>query len=322
MRIFQFFLSNSVNKRICGVLSLRSRFKAARFCLWSGLMNFCRETGNTYYTNKIQEQIGGIFLQYNKVEICGVNTSKIKVLKEEEKRRLLKIMKTGTDSQRAEAREELINGNLRLVLSGIQKFSNRGENPDDLFQVGCIGLIKAIDNFDCSMDVRFSTYGVPMIIGEVKRHLRDHSAVRVSRSLRDTAYRAMQAKEQFSASHDREPTVEEIADMIDIPKENIVIALEAIVEPLSLYEPVYSDGTDTIYVMDQIGDTNDDRGWLDEIAFKEAFGSLGEREKRILALRYLRGRTQVEVAEDIGISQAQVSRLEKAALKKIKKELE
>ena len=259
---------------------------------------------------------------FNKVEICGVNTADLPVLSESKKRELLKLIKEGTPDERKKAREQMINGNLRLVLSVVSRFAGRGENPDDLFQVGCIGLIKAIDNFDCSMDVRFSTYGVPMIIGEVKRHLRDHSAVRVSRSLRDTAYRAMQAKEQFSASHDREPTVEEIAEMIDIPKENIVIALEAIVEPLSLYEPVYSDGTDTIYVMDQIGDTNDDRGWLDEIAFKEAFGSLGEREKRILALRYLRGRTQVEVAEDIGISQAQVSRLEKAALKKIKKELE
>ncbi len=259
---------------------------------------------------------------FNKVEICGVNTSELPVLSEKRKQELLRIIRSGTPEESKRAREEMINGNLRLVLSVVSRFSGRGENPDDLFQVGCIGLIKAIDNFDCSMDVRFSTYGVPMIIGEVKRHLRDHSTVRVSRSLRDTAYRAMQAKEQFLSAHNREPTVEEIAGLIDTPKENVVIALEAIVEPVSLYEPVYSDGTDTIYVMDQIGDTNDDKSWLDEIAMREAFKALGEREKRILALRYLRGRTQVEVADEIGISQAQVSRLEKAALKRIKKELE
>ncbi len=319
MRIFQFFLSNSVNKRICGVLSLRSRFKAARFCLWSGLMNFCRETGNTYYTNKIQEQIGGIFLQYNKVEICGVNTSKIKVLKEEEKRRLLKIMKTGTDSQRAEAREELINGNLRLVLSVIQKFSNRGENPDDLFQVGCIGLIKAIDNFDDSLDVKFSTYGVPMIIGEIRRYLRDSNYIRVSRSIRDTAYKAMQAKEQLQNELDREPTVEEIAKRLDLPKESVVLALEAIVEPVSLYEPVFSDGSDTVYVMDQISDKNNDMNWLEELSIKEAINNLSEREKKILSLRFYVGKTQMEVAKEIGISQAQVSRIEKGALQQIKK---
>ena len=319
MRIFQFLLSNSVNRRICGVLSLRSRFKAARFCLWSGLMNFCRETGNTYYTNKIQEQIGGIFLQYNKVEICGVNTSKIKVLKEEEKRRLLKIMKTGTDSQRAEAREELINGNLRLVLSVIQKFSNRGENPDDLFQVGCIGLIKAIDNFDDSLDVKFSTYGVPMIIGEIRRYLRDSNYIRVSRSIRDTAYKAMQAKEQLQNELDREPTVEEIAKRLDLPKESVVLALEAIVEPVSLYEPVFSDGSDTVYVMDQISDKNNDMNWLEELSIKEAINNLSEREKKILSLRFYVGKTQMEVAKEIGISQAQVSRIEKGALQQIKK---
>ena len=319
MRIFQIFLSNSVNKRICGVLSLRSRFKAARFCLWSGLMNFCRETGNTYYTNKIQEQIGGIFLQDNKVEICGVNTSKIKVLKEEEKRRLLKIMKTGTDSQRAEAREELINGNLRLVLSVIQKFSNRGENPDDLFQVGCIGLIKAIDNFDDSLDVKFSTYGVPMIIGEIRRYLRDSNYIRVSRSIRDTAYKAMQAKEQLQNELDREPTVEEIAKRLDLPKESVVLALEAIVEPVSLYEPVFSDGSDTVYVMDQISDKNNDMNWLEELSIKEAINNLSEREKKILSLRFYVGKTQMEVAKEIGISQAQVSRIEKGALQQIKK---
>ena len=215
----------------------------------------------------------------------------------------------------------MIKGNLRLVLSVIQRFAGRGENPDDLFQVGCIGLIKAIDNFNCEKDVRFSTYGVPMIIGEIRRYLRDYNAVRVSRSIRDTAYKAMQIKEQLQLRLDREPTVEEIAKELDIPKESVVIALEAIVEPVSLYEPVYSDGADTIYVMDQIGDSSDENNWLDEIAMKEAINSLDEREKRILSLRFFRGRTQTEVAEEIGISQAQVSRLEKAALSKIKKEL-
>ncbi|MBQ3968951.1 MAG: RNA polymerase sporulation sigma factor SigG [Clostridia bacterium] len=258
-------------------------------------------------------------MQYNKVEICGVNTSKIKVLKEEEKRRLLKIMKTGTDSQRAEAREELINGNLRLVLSVIQKFSNRGENPDDLFQVGCIGLIKAIDNFDDSLDVKFSTYGVPMIIGEIRRYLRDSNYIRVSRSIRDTAYKAMQAKEQLQNELDREPTVEEIAKRLDLPKESVVLALEAIVEPVSLYEPVFSDGSDTVYVMDQISDKNNDMNWLEELSIKEAINNLSEREKKILSLRFYVGKTQMEVAKEIGISQAQVSRIEKGALQQIKK---
>ncbi len=254
---------------------------------------------------------------YNKVEICGVNTSQLPVLSEKRKQELLKQIRSGS----SEAREEMIKGNLRLVLSVIQRFAGRGENPDDLFQVGCIGLIKAIDNFNCEKDVRFSTYGVPMIIGEIRRYLRDYNAVRVSRSIRDTAYKAMQIKEQLQLRLDREPTVEEIAKELDIPKESVVIALEAIVEPVSLYEPVYSDGADTIYVMDQIGDSSDENNWLDEIAMKEAINSLDEREKRILSLRFFRGRTQTEVAEEIGISQAQVSRLEKAALSKIKKEL-
>lgn len=258
---------------------------------------------------------------YNKVEICGVNTSKLKVLSENEKRELLRIMREGTPSEKSKARDEMINGNLRLVLSVIQRFSNRGENPDDLFQVGCIGLIKAIDNFNCDKDVRFSTYGVPMIIGEVRRYLRDYNSVRVSRSIRDTAYRAMQVKEQLTNQNNREPTIEEIAKELDIPKENVVIALEAIVEPVSLYEPVFSDGTDTIYVMDQLGDSNDDNNWLDEIALKEAIRSLAPREKKILSLRFFKGKTQMEVAEEIGISQAQVSRLEKVALNKIKKEI-
>lgn len=260
-------------------------------------------------------------MQYNKVEICGVNTSKIKVLSEQEKRELFEKMKNGTPAERKKAREEMIQGNLRLVLSVIQRFTNRGENPDDLFQVGCIGLIKAIDNFNCDREVKFSTYGVPMIIGEVRRHLRDYNTVRVSRSLRDTAYRAMQVKERLTAENNREPTVEEIAKVLELPKENIVMALEAIVEPVSLYEPVFSDGTDTIFVMDQVGDSHDDKNWLDEIALREAIGNLSSREKRILSLRFFSGKTQMEVADEIGISQAQVSRLEKGALEKIKKEL-
>lgn len=257
-------------------------------------------------------------MQYNKVELCGVNTAKIKVLKEEEKRRLLEIIKNGTPAERAKAREEMINGNLRLVLSVIQKFTNRGENLDDLFQVGCIGLIKAIDNFDCTLDVRFSTYGVPMIIGEVRRHLRDSNYIRVSRSVRDTAYKAMQVKEQLQTKLGKEPTVEQIAKELDMPKENVVLALEAIVEPVSLYEPVFSDGGDTIYVMDQIGDNNDENNWLDEISIKEAIANLSDREKKILSLRFYKGKTQMEVAKEIGISQAQVSRIEKGALKQIK----
>ena len=260
-------------------------------------------------------------MQYNKVEICGVNTAKLKVLKESEKRELLEIIKNGTPKERVQAREKMINGNLRLVLSVIQRFTNRGENPDDLFQVGCIGLIKAIDNFDCSLKVRFSTYGVPMIIGEIRRYLRDNNSIRVSRSMRDTAYKAMQIKEQMTAQNNREPTVEEIAKALDIPKENVVLALEAIVEPVSLYEPVFSDGSDTIYVMDQVGDKNDDKNWLDEIALKEAIASLSAREKKILSLRFFKGKTQMEVASEIGISQAQVSRIGKGALEHIKKDI-
>ena len=258
-------------------------------------------------------------MQYNKVEICGVNTSKIKVLKESEKKELLKLMKTGTPSERAKAREELISGNLRLVLSVIQKFTNRGENPDDLFQVGCIGLIKAIDNFDDSLDVKFSTYGVPMIIGEVRRYLRDSNYIRVSRSIRDTAYKAMQIKEELQNQLNREPTIDEIAQTLDISRENVVLALEAIVEPVSLYEPVFSDGSDTVYVMDQISDKNSDLNWLEELSIKEAIKNLSDREKRILSLRFYIGKTQMEVAKEIGISQAQVSRIEKGALEQIKK---
>lgn len=253
----------------------------------------------------------------NKVEICGVNTSKLTVLKETEKVELLKRAKAGDE----DAREQLIQGNLRLVLSVVQKFTNRGENMDDLFQVGCIGLIKAIDNFNPDLMVKFSTYGVPMIIGEIRRYLRDNNAIRVSRSMRDTAYRAMQVKEELIAQNNREPTVEEIARRLELPKEEVVLALEAIVEPVSLYEPVYSDGGDTIYVVDQVGDPSRDTDWLDELSFKDAVTNLSEREKRILSLRYLTGKTQVEVAKEVGISQAQVSRLEKGALDRIKKQM-
>ena len=261
---------------------------------------------------------GGIDMQYNKVEICGVNTAKLKVLNEKEKRKLLDKIKNGSENEKKSAREELVNGNLRLVLSVIQRFTNRGENLDDLFQVGCIGLIKSIDNFDISQNVRFSTYAVPMIIGEIRRYLRDNNSVRVSRSLRDTAYKAMQVKEELTAKKHTEPTVEEIAKHMGISKENLVMSLEAIVEPVSLYEPIFSDDSDTIYVMDQIGNKNDDINWIDEISIKEAINKLGEREKKILSLRFFIGKTQMEVAEEIGISQAQVSRLEKGAMEKIK----
>ncbi len=253
-------------------------------------------------------------MQYNKVVICGVDTSKLKVLREDKKIELLKKSREGD----AHAREELINGNLKLVLSVIQRFTNRGEPLDDLFQVGCIGLIKAIDNFDVDLGVRFSTYAVPMIIGEVRRYLRDNNAVRVSRSMRDTAYRAIQVRESLANKLDREPTVEEIAKELDMKKENVVIALEAIVEPVSLYEPVYNDGGEAIYVMDQIGDKNTADSWMDEILLRDSIRGLSDREKRILNLRFMLGKTQTEVAEEVGISQAQVSRLEKGALKKIK----
>ena len=260
-------------------------------------------------------------MQYNKVEICGVNTAKLKVLSEDEKRALLLKMRDGTPAERRQAREDMINGNLRLVLSVIQRFAGRGENLDDLFQVGVVGLIKAIDNFDVDLDLRFSTYGVPMVMGELRRYLRDSTAVHVSRSMRDTAYHAMQVKEELTNTLGREPTVEEIARELNVPKEDVVLALEAIVEPVSLYEPVFSDGADTVYVMDQVGDRRDDNDWLEELAFKEALKKLSDREKRILSLRYMRGKTQMEVADEIGISQAQVSRIEKAAIDSIKREL-
>ncbi len=253
----------------------------------------------------------------NKVELTGVNTSKLTTLKEKEKEVLLQRMKEGDKS----AREELINGNLRLVLSVVQKFLNRGENLDDLFQVGCIGLMKAIDNFDTTLNVRFSTYAVPMIIGEIRRYLRDNNAIRVSRSMRDTAYKAMQTKERLTNENLREPTIDEIAKEMGMAKGQVVLALESIVDPVSLYEPVYSDGGDTIFVMDQVGDTATDQDWMDEIALKEAISDLSEREKKILSLRFFIGKTQMEVAQEIGISQAQVSRLEKGALSRIKKNL-
>jgi RNA polymerase sporulation-specific sigma factor len=255
-------------------------------------------------------------MHYNKVEICGVNTSTLTVLSEEQKTELLARSKAGD----LQAREQLISGNLKLVLSIIQRFTNRGENMDDLFQVGCIGLIKAIDNFDTSHDVRFSTYAVPMIIGEIRRHLRDHSALRVSRSIKDTAYRAMQAKEKLTAEHGREPTIDEIAAQMDTPREEVVLALESIVDPVSLSEPIYSDGGDTIYVMDQISDKDDDKNWLDEIVFREVITSFNARERAILTKRFMQGKTQMEVADEIGISQAQVSRIEKNAMSKIKKQ--
>lgn len=255
-----------------------------------------------------------IFLQYSKVEICGINTSELKVLKESEKMELLRKAHNGDK----DARDKLINGNLRLVLSVIQRFSNRGENMDDLFQVGVIGLIKAIDNFNLDLDVRFSTYAVPMCIGEIRRYLRDDNAVRVSRSMRDTAYKAMQVKEKLTNKYGKEPTVEQIAKELDMKKSDVVLALEAIVDPVSLYEPVYSDGGDTIYVMDQVGDSNTDSDWIDEIMIKDEIKKLDDRERNIMYLRFMQGKTQMEVAKEVGISQAQVSRLEKNALKRIK----
>lgn len=253
-------------------------------------------------------------MQWGKVEICGINTSTLKVLRESEKTELLIRIKNGDKK----AREELINGNLRLVLSVIQRFVNRGENLDDLFQVGCIGLIKAIDNFDVSQGVRFSTYAVPMIIGEIRRYLRDNNTIRVSRSMKDTAYHAMQVKERIQNEQNRDATIEEIAEAMGKPKDQIVLALEAIVEPVSLYEPVYSDGGDTIYVMDQVGDNMTETDWIDEILIKESIKNLSQREKSILNMRFMQGKTQMEVADEVGISQAQVSRLEKSAIKKIK----
>lgn len=252
----------------------------------------------------------------NKVEICGVNTSKLPVLKEEEMNRLMLRIKDGDK----EARTEFINGNLRLVLSVVQRFNNRGENPDDLFQIGCIGLIKALDNFDMSHGVKFSTYAVPMIIGEIRRYLRDNNSIRVSRSLRDTAYKALQAKEKLVKEQLREPTMSEIAKEMDLPVQEVILALESIQEPVSLFEQVFHDNGDAVYVMDQVKDTkNTEERWMENIALADAMKRLGEREKNILTMRFFQGKTQMEVAEEIGISQAQVSRLEKNALGTMRK---
>lgn len=255
---------------------------------------------------------------YHKVEICGINTSKLKVLTEEEKRSLLERARQGDKY----AREELITGNLRLVLSVIQSFQNRGENPDDLFQVGCVGLIKAVDHFDLTQEVKFSTYAVPLVVGEIRRYLRDNSMLRVPRSLRDLAYRAMKAKEKLSRELQKEPSPEEIAKELGENPRAVRNALEAIVDPISLFEPVYSEGGDSVFVLDQVGDTgNTDDSWLDSIAIGTAMESLTPREKKILTLRFYNGKTQTEVSEEIGISQAQISRLEKGALLKVKKQM-
>ena len=253
-----------------------------------------------------------------KVEICGVNTAKLPTLTAAETDALLRRAKNGDSA----ARERLVEGNLRLVLSVLQRFSGRGENADDLFQVGCVGLLKAIDNFDISQNVRFSTYGVPMIIGEIRRYLRDNSAIRVSRSMRDTAYRVLQAREKLQREQQREPTVEQIARELDIPREEVVFAMDAVCDPVSLFEPIYSDSGDAVCVMDQVRDSrNTDEDWLEQIALKEAISRLSARERLILTLRYSDGKTQMEVSGEIGISQAQVSRLEKNAIKSIKKNM-
>ena len=250
-----------------------------------------------------------------RVEICGVNTAKLPLLKNEEKEELIKKVKQGD----AQAREEYIRGNLRLVLSIIQRFSGSNENVDDLFQIGCIGLMKAIDNFDLSQGVKFSTYAVPMIIGEIRRYLRDNNSIRVSRSLRDIAYKAIYARDALQKTMDREPTIEEISKESGIPREDILNALDAIQAPMSLYEPVFSDSGDTLYLMDQVSDKkNREENWIEELSIKEALGNLTKREQNIIELRFFHGKTQMEVAEEIHISQAQVSRLEKTALKNMR----
>lgn len=257
-------------------------------------------------------------MYYNKVEICGVNTSKLTVLSDEEKRQLLLRTKRGDEL----ARQELIYGNLRLVLSIIQRFTNRKENMDDLFQVGCIGLVKAVDNFNTDLDVKFSTYAVPMIIGEIRRYLRDNNSIRISRSVRDLAYRALQAREELIKEKECDPNVEEIAQYLGEKKEAVVRAMEAIIEPISLYEPVYSENGDSIYVMDQLSDSNSsDEIWLENIVLREAMHRLTERERTIITMRYYKNKTQMEIAEEIGISQAQVSRLEKGALEHMRKQI-
>ncbi len=255
----------------------------------------------------------------NKVEICGVDTAKLPVLTNVEMRQLFEQVKKGD----LDAREKLVNGNLRLVLSVIQRFNSRGENVDDLFQVGCIGLMKAIDNFDLSQNVRFSTYAVPMIIGEIRRYLRDNNPIRVSRSLRDIAYKALQIRDSLTNKNSHEPTVYDISAELQVPKEEVVFALDAIQEPISLFEPIYNDGGDPIFVMDQISDEkHKETRWVEDIALKQSMKNLNEREKLILSMRFYEGKTQMEVAEEIGISQAQVSRLEKAAIQQIQKHME
>ena len=252
-----------------------------------------------------------------KVELCGVDTSQLPVLSETEKSALIRAARAGD----AGARQKMIQGNLRLVLSVVQKFSNRGENPDDLFQVGCIGLIKAIDNFDPDLQVRFSTYGVPMIVGEIRRFLRDNNAVRVSRSIRDLAYHSMRAREALQKENGREPKISEIAARVGSSPENVAMALESVVEPASLYEPVYSDGEDSFAIVDQLRDATGEESWISDIMFRDTVKSLSARERRIIAMRYLGGKTQMQVAREIGISQAQASRLEKGALNHIKEQI-
>ena len=255
----------------------------------------------------------------NKVDICGVDTSKLPVLKNDAMRELFKKMHEGDLT----AREQLVNGNLRLVLSVIQRFNNRGEYVDDLFQVGCIGLMKSIDNFDLGQNVRFSTYAVPMIIGEIRRYLRDNNPIRVSRSLRDIAYKSLQIRERLIAKLQKNQRQRKLLKSLDVPQEEIVFALDAIQDPVSLFEPIYNDGGDPIFVVDQISDEkNKDTHWIDEIALKEGIRRLNEREKMILKKRFFQGKTQMEVAEEIGISQAQVSRLEKAAIKQMSKNIQ
>lgn len=271
--------------------------------------------GNNVNIRNIYHLVGG-YIVGKKVEISGVNTAELPVLSNKVMRKLFKEMQNGNHK----VRNKIVSGNLRLVLSVIQRFSNRGENADDLFQVGCIGLMKAIDNFDLSKNVRFSTYAVPMIIGEIRRYLRDNNPIRVSRSLRDTAYKAMQMKESLKNKNSEEPTLKEVAEELDIPREDIVYALDAVQDPISLFEPIYHDGGDPIFVMDQISDEkSEDETWLEGIAVREALRRLARREKLILAFRFYEGRTQMEVADEIGISQAQVSRLEKAALNRLKR---
>lgn len=257
-------------------------------------------------------------MYYNKVEICGVNTSKLEILSDEEKKELLIKVKSGD----AAARTKLIDGNLRLVLSIIQRFTGRQENLDDLFQVGCIGLIKAIDNFNTDLDVKFSTYAVPMIIGEIRRYLRDNNSIRVSRSVRDLAYKALQVKEELQKEMNEEPTTEAIAKKLGEKTSVVTAAIEAIIEPISLFDPVYNDGGDPVYVMDQLSDTNNTvESWLEDISLREALKKLNDREKMIINMRFYKGKTQMEIADEIGISQAQVSRLEKGAIARMRRQM-